>query len=292
MNLDRFKGLFPAQIVPFKEDNSINEVSLRRIIRRNLDKGVKGFYVCGSTGESFLMSHEERKNVLEIVKDEIAGKCTLIVHIGTISTDQTISLGLHAEKVGVDAISAVPPFYYRFSKEQIIAHYLDIVRSIDLPMIIYNIPHTSGVTFTLDDLRILFSEEKVIGIKHSSSDLFQMERLKNIGKEIVVLFGYDEMSLAAYTMGADGAIGSTYNLMPEKYLCMLKLFQEGDVSKALDIQIEVNKINEALLKVGIYAGIKYGISRSGIDCGIPRRPFRPLTDEDKRYLDRVLEQYL
>ncbi|MCD6120639.1 MAG: N-acetylneuraminate lyase [Spirochaetales bacterium] len=291
MNLDKFKGIFPAQIVPFNDDNSINEKSLRKLLRRNLSRGVKGFYVCGSTGESFLMTLEERKQVLEIVKDEVGGKCTIIVQVGAISTDHAIELAKHAEKLEVDAISAVAPFYYNFTKEEIISHYFDLVHAVDLPLIIYNIPATSGVVFTTEDFKKLFREEKIIGVKHTTSDLYLLERIKNIRDDILVLFGYDEMSLSGYAMGADGAIGSTFNLMPEKYIEIKTLFEEKKLEKALEKQHIVNTIIEQLLAIGLYPAIKYALTLMGIDCGESRKPFKPLDKQARRLVEDLVKKY-
>lgn len=292
MNNEKFKGLFPAQLVPFGDDNTIVEESLRKLLNINLEKGVKGFYICGSTGESFLMSLDERRQTLEIVKDEVGDKCTLIAHVGTISTDRTIDLARHAEKVGVDAISAVAPFYYRFRKREILEHYKAIVAAVDVPMIVYNIPGNSGVILTLADIKQLLELDHVVGFKHSSSDLYQMDRIKQLAPETVVLFGSDEMLLGASAMGADGGVGSTYNLMAEKYLKIRRLFAEGKSDEAREEQVIVNHVVETMLDVGLYAALKYGISRLGIPYGVPRLPFLPLTDEGKRRMDKAIEEWL
>ncbi len=292
MDLDRFHGLFPAQIVPFTPDNTIDETALRRVLQLNLGKGVQGFYVCGSTGEGFLMTMAERRQVLEIVCDEVGGASTVIAHIGTISTDQSIELARHAATLGVDAISAIPPFYYKFTTPQIIEHYGLIANAVDLPLIIYNIPGTTGVTFTIDELKQLFALDGVVGIKFSSSDLFLLERIKNLDPDIVVLFGSDEMSVAGQAMGADGSIGSTLNLMPEKYVQIRRLMDAEKLTEALAVQKQANAVVEALLGVGLYAGIKYGITRLGIECGVPRRPFSPLGEEQKAFLDTVFDEHL
>lgn len=114
----------------------------------NIKKGVDGFYVGGSTGEAFLLSREERKYILDIVKEVGKGKCKIISHIGCIGTDHAIELAEHAKRVGVDAISAIPPFYYKFSFKEIKNYYFDIVNQVDMLMIVYNFPALSGVELT------------------------------------------------------------------------------------------------------------------------------------------------
>ena len=292
MKLDKFRGVFPAQIVPFASGNTIDEGALRRLVRLNMGKGVNGFYVCGSTGETFLMTLEERKRVLEIVKDEVAERCTVIAHIGAISTDQSIELARHAAETGADAISSAAPFYHQFSRQEIIDHYLAIVRAVSFPMIIYNIPATTGVSFSLEELQRLLQEEWIIGVKHTSRNLYVLERLKRLAPGRVILFGYDEMSLPAYSVGADGSIGSTFNLMPEKFLRIRSLFEQGKLAEARELQSEANAVIQALIQSGLFAAIKYGITRLGIEYGSPRRPFAPLTPEKRAYLDDIFDRYL
>lgn len=134
--MNKYNGIIPALITPYTKEGKINEKSLEKLVKLNLDKGVNGFYVGGSTAEAFMLSLEERKYLLDIVSDTAKGQATIINHVGCISTDEAIELAKHAEKVGADAISAIPPFYYKFSYEEIKNHYLDIVNSVNLPMII------------------------------------------------------------------------------------------------------------------------------------------------------------
>ena len=142
---EKFKGIFTALLTPFQENGNINREALENLIDYNLKKGVKGFYVTGSTGEAFLLSYEERKEVMKIVSEKVGGKCTLIAQIGCISTKQAIGLAKYAEDLGYDAISSVAPYYYKFSFAEIKKYYFDIVDSVSLPMIIYNFPAFSGV---------------------------------------------------------------------------------------------------------------------------------------------------
>ena len=109
-----FQGIYPALLTPFKKDGTVNHEALRQLIRMNMDKGVTGFYVCGSTAEAFLLDTATRKELLETVVDEVNGKCKVIAHVGTISQNTAVELAQHAAKCGADAISSIPPFYYGF----------------------------------------------------------------------------------------------------------------------------------------------------------------------------------
>ena len=125
--MKNLKGIIPALLTPFTDDNRVNHPVLRELVRLNLEKGVCAFYVGGSTAETFLLSAAERKAVLETVIDETAGRCGVIAHVGAISQDTAIDLAAHAAKAGADAISAIPPFYYPFTFQEIKSYYYGIV---------------------------------------------------------------------------------------------------------------------------------------------------------------------
>jgi len=288
--MNHLKGIIPALLTPFTANNRINEQALIRLIKLNLEKGVDGFYVGGSTSEAFLMSLEERKYILDIAVQECKGKCSIIYHIGSIGTDQAIELGQHAEHAGVDAISAVAPFYYHFSAEEIKRYYYDIVNRVHLPMIIYNFPASSGVTFGIEDLLAFFQDRRFIGIKHTSSDFFFLERLKQRRSEILAYNGFDEMFLAGLIMGADGGIGSTYNFMAEKFIQIRKVFEAGDVAEARRIQADANEIIAAIVKIGVLPAEKEMLNLMGLDFGECRSPFRQVTEEEREWLQSLLKK--
>ena len=287
--MNKFKGIFPALVTPYTKDGAVNEYSLRRIVRLGMERECAGFYVGGSTAEAFILSMEERKTILDIVADEVSGRATIIYHVGTIGTADAIELAKHGKRVGVDAISAVPPFYYNFSIEEIKRHYWSIVDSVDLPMLVYNFPAFSGVNFSARDLEELMDHERIIGLKHTSMNLFDLERVK-LKTGAVVLNGYDEMFLGSLAMGADGAIGSTFNLMADKFVRIQRLFQEGDLESALKLQIEANNVIEAIIKVGVIQGIKYGLEKMGIECNGCREPFKTVSAAERAELDRAFDE--
>jgi N-acetylneuraminate lyase len=286
---EKFRGIFPALVTPFRKDGKINDKALQQIVKMNLDKGVTGFYVGGSTGEAFMLTVDERKYILEVVAQEAKGKCTLISHIGCISTEQTIELGKHAAQVGVDAISAIPPFYYKFSMPEIVTHYHGIVDEIDLPMIVYNFPAASGVAMSEAVFGELLGHERIIGIKHTSYDLYQLQRLMQLHPGAIVFNGHDEVFLAGLSMGANSAIGSTYNFMAEKFISIQKLFADGKQEEAHRLQSEANEIIAVLIRIGVFQGIKAALEMLGVDCGDCRKPFRSLSREDKEELRMALK---
>lgn len=286
--MDKFKGIFPALLTPFDKNNRINEKALEELIEMNIKKGVMGFYVCGSTAEVFLLSNEERKNLYKIVKDIAGERCTLIAHVGAISTGEAIECAKLAEKLEYNAVSAVAPFYYKFSFEEIKKYYYDIADSVNLPMLIYNFPNFSGVNLTYNNIGEFLCDERFIGVKHTSNDYFSMERFKNEYPDKVIYNGFDEMFLAGISMGADGGIGSTYNFMAEKFIKMQRLVSEGKIAEAQKIQADVNKIVAALIKVGVMQGEKAVLCALGLDFGISRAPFIDCSKEAKDELIKTV----
>lgn len=275
-----------ALLTPFDANGKINEKVLARHIEANLNKGVTGFYVNGSTAEVFLLSESERYYLYKLVKDIVGDRCILIAHIGAIGTLQTIEYGKYAEKLGYDAISSVAPFYYHFSFEEIRQHYFMTVDHVNLPMIVYNFPKFSGVSLTTENFGEFLRDDRFLGIKHTSNDLFALEQLKSNYKDKVIYNGFDEMFLAGISMGADGGIGSTYNIMADKFIKINELFETGKIAEAQKIQRDANKIITALCKVGVMQGEKAVLTLMGYDFGNARPPYKSLSKDDILFLEK------
>lgn len=290
--MKNLKGIYPALLTPFDESGKVNEKALAALIEWNIPKGVAGFYVAGSTAEVFLLSEEERASLYQMVSKIVNGRVNLIAHVGAISTSDAIKFGLIAKECGYDAISAISPFYYKFSFEQIKKYYFDIVEKVDMPMIIYNFPNFSGVNLSVEQVAQFFCNPRIIGIKHTSNDFFALEEFKTNFPDKIVFNGFDEMFLSGVAMGADGGIGSTYNFMADKYIKINTLYHEGKTEEALEIQKEANRILKALCKVGVMEGEKEVLCQLGFDFGHARAPFSILTDEQKVFLKREITDQL
>ena len=275
-----FKGIFTALLTPFDKENKINEKALETLVKHNLSMGVKGFYVCGSTGEAFLLSTDERKQVMEIVKD-CAKDATLIAHIGSVNEAEATELAKCAEKLGYDAISSVAPFYYKFSFEEIKGYYNRLADSVNLPMLVYHFPAFSGVNMGVGEISQFLENDKFMGIKFTSNDFFTLEQVKSKFPEKIVYNGFDEMFLSGLSMGADGGIGSTYNFMADKFVKIQKLFSENRIAEAQEVQREANRIITLLCRFGVMQAEKEVLNQLGIDFGECRKPFLALNDEQK-----------
>jgi len=281
---ENFYGVYAALLTPFNEEGNVCEKRLRKVVKFLISKEIDGFYVCGSTGEGPLMNIEERKKVVEIVKEEVKNKAKIIVHIGgTSNTKNAVELAKHSEKIKVDAVSSIPPIYYKFSFEEIYNYYKEICFSTSLPFFIYYIPHTTGITLNNEEFLKFGEIKNIIGLKYTYSDFYLLQDLllKMKGKWIA-FSGPDELFLPALTMGVVGSIGSTQNVLPEIFIEIYKSFKKGNIEKAMELQKRVTEAVSLLKKYGEITSWKFALKFRGIDAGYAREPFLKDIPESKK----------
>ena len=287
----KLEGIYTALLTPFDDNNKVNEKELIRLVKHNIALGVDGFYVGGSTAEAFLLSTQERKQIMQIVKAAAPDK-TLIAHIGSVHEDEAHELAKYAERIGYDVISSVAPYYYKFSFAEIKDYYYRLAYATSLPMLVYHFPAFSGVNMGVAEMKEFLQDDKFVGIKFTSNDFFMLEQCKAAFPDKVVYNGFDEMFLAGLSMGADGGIGSTYNLMADKYIAIRKLFAEGKIAQAQKIQKEANRITAILCRVGVMQGEKEVMNQLGLHFGICRKPFGELNAEQKELIAKEIIPYI
>jgi len=286
-------GIMPALLTPFDAEGNVNTAMARELVEFHLTQNVTGFYVCGGTGEGILQTEEERQLMTETVVDQVKGRVPVISHIGAITTGAAARLAAHAKEAGADGISSVPPFYFNVGFEGVKGHYAEIGAASDLPIYIYNVPHATGVNVTPTMLKDMCEEIPTIaGMKFTSYNFFEMRQILDLeirGKKLNIVSGPDELMVAAQAMGAHGAIGTFYNVMPQLFVDAYTAFNAGDVKKATELQTRANSV------IGAYFGIGGGISAVkammkmlGFDCGTGRRPNPPLTEEKIEQLKAAL----
>ena len=291
---NNINGVIPAMITSFNKDESINKEGIRKTVNYLISAKVDGLYITGSTGETFLMSQEEKKQAIEIIVEEVNGRVPVIAHIGSIGTKITTELGQYAEKIGVDALSALPPFYYGFSNDEIFNYYQDISNSTNLPITVYNISHAH--LMDVDMLKRLASIKNVKGVKYTAPTHFNFSKIKNeIGINFKIYSGMDEMSLSGLISGADGIIGSFYNLMPELFVDIYAKIKEENINEAKKIQEKINIIIMYALSKSGYPFIKMGLNWLDVDSGYVRKPFTTFVDKEieniiKKDLKKLTDQ--
>lgn len=290
----KLTGIYAALFTPFDENGKIMYEPLQQHVDYLVKQGIDGFYVNGSTGESFLMTPEERKKALEAVLEANAGRAAVINHCGAIGTELSADLIRHCADLPVDAVSAVPPFYYKFSKEEIIGYYNDLANVSDKPFIVYNMPKFSGVVITPDIMSELRKNPNIQGLKYTYNDFAALRDIKTADPDLIVYNGFDEMCICGMAMGCDGAIGSTYNVLGPIILKLRDLCAKNDFAAALEAQTELNDfLNGMMLHGKHFAVSKRMISRiEGCCYGTARKPFVPLTDEEKATVDALTDRFL
>lgn len=291
-NLEKYKGIIPAFYACYDDQGNISPERVQLLAQYFLDKGVKGLYVGGSSGECIYQSVEERKIVLENVMKAVGGKMTIIAHVAAPSTQESVELAKHAKELGADALAAIPPIYYGLSEKAIGEYWKAIALSTDLDFIIYNIPQTTGYALSNTLLKEMLKIDQVIGVKNSSMPILDINLFKNNGtKEIIVFNGPDEQFVGGRTMGADAGIGGTYGAMPELFIKLDKLVKEEKIQEALNLQ---NKINDIIMKLlsgegSMYAIIKRVLALQGLEVGKVREPFPQATESDNSIVQEAFE---
>lgn len=286
-DVSNLKQVTVALNTPFDENGEVDAVASKRVARYFQKKGVKSLYVCGSTGEGFLLDLDERKKLVEAVLDEVGGEMNIIVHVGCPSTKHSAMLAKHAMTAGAQATSAVPCVYYRLGEESVYRHWTGITEAADLPFIIYNIPQLTGFNLTMDLFYRMLENERVAGVKCSSDPAHDILRFKQAGgKDFIVFNGPDEQYLAGRIMGADAGIGGTYGAMPELYLKLDALIEKGDYENAKKVQ---NLLTPLIYRIcsfpSLYGAVKAILALDGCPIGEPRLPFLPVSKEDPKLIE-------
>ncbi|WP_203339148.1 N-acetylneuraminate lyase [Planococcus beijingensis] len=287
------KGLYTALMCSFDEQGNVNEKGLREIVRYNIEVSeVDGLYVNGSTGENFLISTEQKKQIFEIVKDEVRDQVKLIAQVGSLNIEEASDLAKFVTDLGYDAISAVTPFYYKFDFEEIKDYYNTILEGVDTQLIIYSIPALTGVNMNLEQFGELFENEKIIGVKFTAPDFFLLERLRHAFPDKLIYSGFDEMLLSASVLNVDGAIGSTFNVNGKRAKQIFTLAQSGKIDEAREIQKVTNDLIEEILNNGLYQTIKEMLKTQGVNAGFVRKPMKQLTEERAVKARELAKKYL
>lgn len=285
-NLEKYKGIIPAFYACYGEDGEIDSDCVKALTRYFIDKGVKGLYVNGSSGECIYQSVADRKQILEAVMSEAKGKLTIINHVACNNLKDSQELARHSEEWGVDAIAAIPPIYFRLPEYSIADYWNGISEAAPhTDFMIYNIPQLAGVTLTPSLYKEMLKNPRVIGVKNSSMPVQDIDTFISIaGPDHIVFNGPDEQFLGGRMMGAGGGIGGTYGAMPELFLALNEFIAQNDFDKARALQARINLIIGKLVSGHghMYAVIKEVLRiNENLNIGSVRAPLSALTEEDK-----------
>lgn len=290
-DIQKYQGIIPAFYACYDDKGEVDGERVELLTKYMVKKGVKGVYVGGSSGECIYQTVEDRKKTLEHVMRAGENKLTVIAHVACNNTAESMELAAHAESLGVDAIAAIPPIYFHLPEYSIAEYWNDISSAApNTDFIIYNIPQLAGVALTMPLFREMKKNPRVAAVKNSSMPTQDIQMFKAEGGEGFVVFnGPDEQLVSGLAIGADGGIGGTYGVMPELYLKIKELVDEGKIKEAQKVQNAANEIIYAMCAChgNMYAVIKGILKiREGLDIGSVRRPLSALAPEDMEQVEK------
>ena len=293
-NMTKYQGVIPAFYACYGEEGEISPERTRALVEYFIAKSVQGLYVNGSSGECIYLSVEDRKRVLEEVMKVAKGRLTIIAHVACNNTKDSVELARHAESLGVDAIAAIPPIYFRLPEYSVAQYWNDISAAApNTDFVIYNIPQLAGVALTPSLYKEMLKNERVIGVKNSSMPVQDIQTFVALGGEDHVVFnGPDEQFLGGRLMGAAAGIGGTYGAMPELFLKLNQLIADKELERAKELQYAINAIIGKLTSArgNMYAVIKGVLEiNEGLTIGSVRSPLTPVIKEDRPIVEEAAQ---
>ncbi len=283
-DLTKYHGVIPAFYACYDDEGEISPERVQSLTKYFIEKGVKGVYVNGSSGECIYQSVQDRKIVLENVVKAAQGKLTIIAHVACNNTKDSQELARHAESLGVDAIAAIPPIYFRLPEYAIAKYWNDISDAApNTDFIIYNIPQLAGVALTPSLYEKMRENPRVIGVKNSSMPVQDIQTFCKAGDDYIVFNGPDEQFISGRLIGAQGGIGGTYAVMPQLFLQLDYFLKTNQWEKAKKLQAEVNEI---IAQMCSCHGNMYAVAKEilrineNLNIGSVRAPLAELIPED------------
>lgn len=295
MNNPAIKGIITPIITPMNPDESVNLPELRNQIERQIAGGVHGIFCFGTNGEGYILSTQEKEEILEATIDQVKGRVPVYAGTGCISTRDTIYMSRRAQELGADVLSIITPSFAAASQKELYDHYCEVAKHVDLPIVLYNIPPRTGNKLLPETVAKLARDVDVIqGAKDSSGDLENLKayiRLtQDVGKPFSVLAGNDGAILTCLKEGGAGGIAGRANLYPKSLASIYNSFVAGDIAQAEKLQDAVATFQRVFRFGNPNTVIKKAVAMLGYPVGDCRRPFNYLCDEGIAELQAVLKE--
>lgn len=286
MNQPLFTGVCTALVTPFL-DNKINYPMLEQLLRRQIDAGIPAVVICGTTGESPTITDEEKLEMFYRCVQYAKGKCKIIAGTGSNSTEHTVYLSRAAEETGVDGLLLVSPYYNKSTPDGLVAHYMTVAHSINLPIILYNVPGRTGVDIPVSVYKRLCKTPNIVGIKEASDDITKIVKIqKACGDNLSIWSGNDSQILPAIASGAQGVISVVSNVLPHETLALANAIIAGDYKTGRQLQIALSDAIDLMFCEVNPIPVKAALNVIGYDCGRCRLPLSELTPTNqKKILD-------
>ena len=285
-----FGGSCTALITPFGADGAIDEAEFRRFINWQIEQGTKALIPAGTTGESPTLSHAEHKKVVELCIEGAAGKAKIVAGAGSNSTAEAVDFATHAEKAGADMLLVVTPYYNKPTQEGLRRHYTTIADAVSIPLIIYDIPGRSVVGMNNDTMAALAKHPNIRGVKDATADIARPTQLLNlIGSDFTQVSGDDGTALAYRAAGGHGCISVSANVAPALLAEMHEAWDEGNISRAMEINALLMPLHDALFCESSPGPVKYAASLLGLCGSTLRLPLVEIEESSKARVKQALE---
>lgn len=261
----KLRGSICPVVTPFTESGAIDEDAFIKLINWQIDSGSHGISVTGTSGEPSSLTIAERKRVMELAKETIAGRVFFAPGTGSTNHDETIELTKYAEELGADAAMVIVPYYNRPNQEALYQHFKTVADSVTTPIIIYNIPGRSAVNMEVSTMKRLVEDcPNIIGVKEANKDFEHVNRvLLNCGRDFLLFSGIELLCYPMLAIGGAGFISATSNVEPTKVAELYNAWVAGDVARAQDLHFELMPLNDALFKDTNPAPVKVALGMMG-----------------------------
>lgn len=282
-----FTGVCTALVTPILR-GEVNYPMLERLLQAQLDAGINAIVVCGTTGESPTLSDCEKLELFRRSKEFVGDSCKIIAGTGSNCTEHAIYLSQAAEKLGVDGLLLVSPYYNKATPAGLFAHYSAIAASVQIPCILYNVPSRTGVDIPVEVYRSLSRIPNIAGVKEASSDIVKVARILSECPGFPVWSGNDDQIVPVMALGGSGVISVLSNVAPEKTKAMVDAALDGDFDTAADLQLKLLPLIRALFSEVNPIPVKAALKELGFDCGTCRLPLTSISPENLEKLIAVL----
>jgi len=284
------KGIIPAMVTPLDQDEKLDESGIREVINYLIESGIHGIFVCGSQGESYAFSEDERKRIIELAVDEVNGRVPVYAGTGSTTTKATIDLSRYALDVGADAVTLVTPYFIRPSQDELYMHYKRVAESVDIPVVLYNNPGRTNVNLEAETVKRLAEIDNIVGIKDSSGDLtLTAQYIMECPEDFSVLAGRDSLILATLLYGGRGAVAATANVAPRLVVGIYENFIRGDLERARELQFKLLPLRLAFSLGTFPVVVKEAMNLLGKPSGPARSPVSSLPEEKRKRLKLLLK---
>ncbi|WP_027726003.1 4-hydroxy-tetrahydrodipicolinate synthase [Tuberibacillus calidus] len=287
-----FGRLLTAMVTPFDDHGALDANRIKKLVDHLIDHGTEGLVVAGTTGESPTLSHEEKLTLFAEVIEASAGRVPVIAGTGSNNTKTTIELTKEAEKIGVDGVMLVAPYYNKPNQEGLYQHFKAVSESVHLPVMIYNIPSRSNVNVTADTIVKLSEIDNIVCVKEASGNLDQVaEIIERTPDDFVVYSGDDGITLPILAIGGYGVISVASHVVGREMAQMIEAYLTGNIKQAADLHRQLLPIMRQLFAQPSPAPTKALLNKIGVEVGDVRLPLVPLTAGEKSELERVFSRY-